>query len=60
MVLVVLTYAFGEAIMKTSKIITYLYNIQTIHVLMHWNPLENGNKTHKKIVIFIIVNSVNS
>jgi hypothetical protein len=32
---------------KLQKFITYSYNIQIIHVLVHWNPVENGEKTHK-------------
>jgi hypothetical protein len=29
------------------------------HVLMCWNPLENGNKTHKKKFTLITINSIN-
>jgi hypothetical protein len=40
------TYIFWEAIFQTSKFITYSFNIQTIHILVHWNPLENREKIH--------------
>jgi hypothetical protein len=33
---------------------------QIIHILVHGKPLENGDKTHKKIIILILVNSVSS
>jgi hypothetical protein len=42
---------FGEALVETSKFITYSYNIQIIHILVRWNPPKNGEKTHKKIFI---------
>jgi hypothetical protein len=51
-VLVLPTHTFGEAIIKTSKFITYLYTIQIIHIFEHWNPLENGNNIHKKKLSF--------
>jgi hypothetical protein len=56
MVLVLSTHAFGEAIIETSNFITYSYNIQIIHILVHWNPLENGEKTDK---IFFHFNNSN-
>jgi hypothetical protein len=36
------THAFGEAILKASKIVTYSYYIQMIHILVCWNPLEHN------------------
>jgi hypothetical protein len=33
--------------LKLQKFITYSYNIQIIHILVRWNPLENGEKIHK-------------
>jgi hypothetical protein len=40
-------YIFGEVIFKLQKkFITYSYNIQIIHILVHWNLLENGDKIH--------------
>jgi hypothetical protein len=36
----------GKLYFKLQKFITYSYNIQIIHILMCWNPLENGEKTH--------------
>jgi hypothetical protein len=36
---------FGKFYFKLQKFITYLYGIQIIHNLLHWNPLENGEKT---------------
>jgi hypothetical protein len=60
MVLVLPTHVFGEAIIKLQKFITYSYNIQIIHILVRWNPLENGNKIHKKFITLIIVNSASS
>jgi hypothetical protein len=50
MILVLPTHAFGKAIIKTSKIHNLFYSVQVIHILVRWNPLENGNKI--KIVIF--------
>ena len=50
MVLVLPTHAFGDPIIETSKshhLLTYSHNIQIIHILVHWKPLENGDKTHK-------------
>jgi hypothetical protein len=48
-------------IRKLQKLITYSYGIQIIHNLVPWNPLENGDKTHKFVFpILIIVNSVRS
>jgi hypothetical protein len=49
---------FWEAIIKTSKIHnvnlgTYLYKIQIIHILVHWNPLENEDKAHNFFCHFI-------
>jgi hypothetical protein len=29
--------------LKLQKFITCSYNIQIIHILVHWNLLENGN-----------------
>jgi hypothetical protein len=29
-----------------------------MQILVHWNPLENGDKIHKKFVILIRVSSV--
>jgi hypothetical protein len=49
-ILVQPTHVFGEAILK--KFITYSYSIQIIHFLMHWNPLENGEKAHKSFFHF--------
>jgi hypothetical protein len=41
----VLAYSrFWEA--KLQKFITYSYNIQITHILVCWNPLENGDETH--------------
>jgi hypothetical protein len=42
--------------LKLQKFITYSYNIQIIHILVHWNPPENGEKTHK---IFFHFNNSN-
>jgi hypothetical protein len=53
-------HVFGEAILQTSKKLTYSYNIQIIHILVHWNPVENGERTHIFFVILIIVSSVSS
>jgi hypothetical protein len=47
-VLILPTHIFWEVIIETSKFITYSYNIQIIHILVYWNPLENGNLTYKK------------
>jgi hypothetical protein len=33
--------------LKLQKFITYSYNIQIMHILVRWNPPENGEKTHK-------------
>jgi hypothetical protein len=41
----------GKLYFKLQKIITYSYNIQIIHILMRWNPLQNGEKTHNFFVI---------
>jgi hypothetical protein len=38
--------------LKLQNLITYSYDIQIIHILVHWNLLENGDKTHKKINSF--------
>jgi hypothetical protein len=46
MALIVPTHVFEEAILQTSKFITYSYNIQVIHILVCWNHVENGKKTH--------------
>jgi hypothetical protein len=47
MVLVLPTHVFGEAIIETSKIHNLFIHIQIIPILVRWNPLEYGNKTHK-------------
>jgi hypothetical protein len=36
----------GKLYFKLQKFITYSYSLQIIHILMCWNPLENGEKTH--------------
>jgi hypothetical protein len=41
------TCAFGETLIQKS--ITYSCHIQIILVLVHWDPLENGDKIHKRI-----------
>jgi hypothetical protein len=46
--------------LKLQKFITYLYNIQIIHILVRWNPLENGDKTYIIFFILIIVTSISS
>jgi hypothetical protein len=46
-VLVLPSHVFEEAILQTSKFITYSYNIQIIHILVSWNLVENGEKTWK-------------
>jgi hypothetical protein len=38
--------------LKLQKFITYSYNIQIIHILVRWNPLENGEKIHKTFFHF--------
>jgi hypothetical protein len=48
---------FGEAILQTSKFITYSYIIQIIHILVRWNPIENGEKTHNFFINLIITSS---
>jgi hypothetical protein len=50
----------GKLYFKLQKFITYSYNIQILHILVRWNPLENGEKTHNFFVILIIVSSVSS
>jgi hypothetical protein len=47
-ILILPTHVFEEGIIETSKFIAYSYNIQIIHILVHWNPLENEDKIHKK------------
>jgi hypothetical protein len=42
--------------LKLQKFITYSYNIQIMHILVRWNPLENGEKTPK---IFFDFNNSN-
>jgi hypothetical protein len=42
------THVFEEGIIETSKFIAYSYNIQIIHILVHWNPLENEDKIPKR------------
>jgi hypothetical protein len=37
----------GKLQLKLQKFITYSYNIQIIHILVRWNPPENGEKTHE-------------
>jgi hypothetical protein len=32
--------------------------MQIIHILVHWNPLKNWDKIHKKFVVLIIATSV--
>jgi hypothetical protein len=59
-VLVLLTHVFGEALIETSKIHDLFIHYPKNTYLVCWDPLENGDKTHKKIVSLIIVNSVNS
>jgi hypothetical protein len=44
---------------KLQQFITDSYSIQIIHILVHWNPLENGEKTIIIFFILIIVSSVN-
>jgi hypothetical protein len=46
------THVFGEAITETSKIHDLFNSIQIIHNIIYWNPLENGDKTHKNICHF--------
>jgi hypothetical protein len=31
---------------NSKKFITYSYNTQIMHILVCWNPLENGEETH--------------
>ena len=31
---------------KPQKFITYLYNIQIIHIFVRWNHVKKGKKTH--------------
>jgi hypothetical protein len=51
---------FGEAIIQNSKLITYSYNIQIIHILVRWNPPENGKKIHKIFFTLIIVTNISN
>jgi hypothetical protein len=46
MILVLPTHTFGEAIIETSKIYNLFIQYPN-NILVHWNPLENGNKIHK-------------
>jgi hypothetical protein len=55
-----LDHVFGEAhpllgkpLVKLHNPVTYSYNIQTMHFLVCWNPLENGDNVHPKKEIFI-------
>jgi hypothetical protein len=54
------THNLGKLYLKLQKFITYSYDIQIIHILVRWNPLEDGEKTHNFFVILIIVDSVTS
>jgi hypothetical protein len=55
-VLVLPIHAFGEAIIEISKIHNLFIHIQIMHILVCWNPLKNGDKTHK---IFLHFNDSN-
>jgi hypothetical protein len=46
MVLVLTIHDFGKAIFQTSKIHILFIQHPIIHILVHWNPLENGEKIH--------------
>jgi hypothetical protein len=45
-ILVLPIHVFEEAIFKLKNFITYSYIIQIMHILVCWNPLENGDKIH--------------
>jgi hypothetical protein len=47
MVLVLPTHVFEEVIIELQKFMTYSYKIEIIYILVRWNPLENGDRTHK-------------
>jgi hypothetical protein len=44
--------------LKLQKFLIYSHNSRIIHILVYWNPLENGAKTTIFLVILITVNSV--
>jgi hypothetical protein len=46
--------------LKLQKFITYSYNIQIIHILLRWNPIENGKKTHNFFIILTVLSSASS
>jgi hypothetical protein len=52
--------SFGEAILKNSKIHNLFIQYPNKHILVHWNPFENGDKAHNFFVILIILSSVRS
>jgi hypothetical protein len=43
------THVFEEAINETSIIHNLFIQHLILHILMHWNPLESGDKTYKFI-----------
>jgi hypothetical protein len=48
-----ITYSHFWGSYNYQKIISYSYNIQLRHILVSWNPLENGDKTCEKNVILV-------
>jgi hypothetical protein len=46
---IVYSHCLGKLYLKLQKFITYSYSVQIIHILLHLNPLKNGDKTHKKV-----------